>query len=139
MASIIFNKCLDAAARAIIDFDTDTFYVLLLDNTFTPDKDTQEFRDDVNGDEVVGTGYTAGGVAATVTVTRDDVNNRIDIELGAASWPTSTITARYAVYYKHRGGAASADEVVAAIDFGSDIVSTAGTFALSASILRYQN
>ena len=139
MASIIFNKALDANAKGAIDFDTDTFYCLLVDNTFTPNKDTQEFRDDVNGDEVTGTGYTADGEAATVTVTRDDVNNRIDIELGAVSWPTSTITAAGAIYYKHRGGASSADEVVAFIDFGGDVSSTAGTFALSASIVRLQN
>lgn len=139
MASVIFNKALDAMARGGIDFDTDTFYCMLLDNSFTPNQDTQEFRDDVEGDEVSGTGYTAGGTAAAVSVTRDDANNRINIELGAVSWPTSTVTARYGVYYKRRGGASSADEVVAAIDFGGDITSTAGTFALSASTLRIQN
>jgi hypothetical protein len=139
MASVIFNKALDALAKGAIDFDTDTFYCLLVDNTYTPDKDAHEFRDDVTADEVSGTGYTTDGDSVTVSVTRDDANDRIDISLGAASWTTATITARGAVYYKYRGGASSADELVAYIDFGGDVSSTAGTFALSASTLRIQN
>jgi hypothetical protein len=76
---------------------------------------------------------------ATVTVTKDTVNDRVDISLGAESWTTASITARGAVYYKRRGGLSSADELVAYIDFGGDITSTLGTFALTASTLRIQN
>lgn len=138
MSSLIYNKALDAMAKGGIDFDTDTFYAMLVTGSYTPNKDTDEFRDDVTN-EVVGTGYVADGTVAAVTVNRDDSNDRIDIALGAVSWPTSTITARGAVYYKHRGGASSADELVAYIDFGGNVSSTAGTFALSASTLRLQN
>lgn len=138
MASLIYNSCLDDVCRALVDLDSDTFKVMLVTSTYTPDKDTHTKRSDVTN-EVVGTGYTAGGAAATVTVTKDTANDRIDTSLGAASWSTSTITARGAVYYKSRGGAASADELVAYIDFGSNIVSTAGTFSLTASTLRIQN
>jgi len=138
MASLIFNSCLDDAFRAIIDFDTDTFKVLLTTSSYAADKDTHTKRSDVTN-EVVGAGYTTGGAAATVTVTKDTANDRIDVSLGAASWSVATITARYAVYYKSRGGASSADELVAVIDFGSDITSTAGTFSLTASTLRIQN
>jgi hypothetical protein len=55
-----------------------------------------------------------------VTVTKDTVNDRVDVGLGGTTWPTSTITARYAAYYKARGGASSADELVALIDFGAN-------------------
>lgn len=138
MASLIYNSCLDDLAKGNIDFDTDTFYAMLVTSSYTPDKDTHLKRSSVTN-EVTGTGYTAKGTAATVTVTKDTANDRIDISLGAVSWPTSTITARGAVYYKYRGGADTADELVAYIDFGGDVSSTAGTFALSASTLRLQN
>lgn len=138
MASLIFNSGLDDAFRAIIDFDSDTFKVLLCTSAYAANKDTHTKRSDVTN-EVVGTGYTAGGAAATVTVTKDTGNDRIDVSLGSASWASATITARFAVYYKSRGGAASADELVAVIDFGSDVVSTNGTFSLTASTLRIQN
>jgi hypothetical protein len=138
MASLIFNRALEQWARGTIDFDTDTFKVLLTTSTYTENKDTHDFRDDVTN-EVVGSGYTAGGNTCTVTVTIDTVNDRVDISLGGTTWPTSTITARKAVYYKSRGGAASADEVIAVNDFGSDVISTGGTFTLNASTLRIQN
>lgn len=138
MASIIYNSFLDDVFRGNIDCDTDTFYVLLVTSSYTEDKDTHDKRDDVTN-EVSGTGYTAGGVAATVTVTKDTANDRIDISLGSASWASSTITARKAVYYKRRGGAASADELVAVNDFGSDVITSSGTFTLNASTVRIQN
>lgn len=138
MASIIYNKALDAMARGQVDFDTDTFKVMLVTSSYAENKDTHEFRDDVTN-EVSGTGYTAGGETVTVTVTRDDANDRVDISLGAVGWTGSTITARKAVYYKSRGGAASADEVIAVNDFGSDVTSTGGPFDLPASTLRIQN
>lgn len=138
MASLIYNSCLDDALRAIIDFDDDDFAVMLCTSAYAANKDTHTKRSDVTN-EVVGASYDEGGLAATVTVTKDIANDRIDIELGAASWPAATITAAYAVYYKSRGGAASADELIAVIDFGGNIVSTNGTFSLTASTLRIQN
>lgn len=138
MASLIFNSALDDAFRAIVDFDSDTFKCLLVTSSYTPNKDTHTKRSDVTN-EVSGTGYSAGGAAATFSVTKDTSNDRIDVSLGAVSWSSSTITAAGAVYYKSRGGASSADELVAYIDFGGNIVSTNGTFSLTASTLRLQN
>lgn len=138
MASLIFNSALYDALTGAIDFDTDSFKCMLVTSSYAPNKDTHTKRSDVTN-EVSGTGYSGGGTAATVGVNNDTANDRQDVSLGAVSWPASTITARAAVYYKSRGGAASADELVAYIDFGGDITSTAGTFALSASTLRIQN
>lgn len=138
MASLIFNRGLELWARGGIDFDTDTFKVMLTTSAYTEDKDAHDFLNDVTN-EVVGTGYTAGGATATVTVAIDTVNDRINMTLGAASWTTSTITARKAVYYKSRGGASTADELIAVVDFGADVISTGGTFDLTASTYRIQN
>lgn len=138
MASLIYNSALDDMARGNIDFDTDAFKCMLVTSAYVPDKDAHLKRSSVTN-EVVGAGYSAGGAAATVTVTKDTVNDRIDISLGGISLPSATITARGAVYYKSRGGAATADELVAYIDFGADITSTNGTWSLTASTLRIQN
>lgn len=139
MASLIFNPVLNAWAKGNIDFDSDTFKVMLVTSSYAPNKDTHDFRDDVTN-EVVGTGYVAGGAAAVVTVGAvDTTNDREEITLGGASWPTSTITAAGAVYYKSRGGLASADEIIAYIDFGGNVSSSGGTFTLTDSTLRLQN
>lgn len=139
MASFVFNSALRDEAVGNIDYDTDTFKVMLLTSAATPNKDTWAKRSDVTN-EVTGAGYTAGGAAATVTVGAvDTANDRVEITLGGAAWPASTITARYAVYYKSRGGVASADELIAVNDFGSDVTSTNGTFTLNASTYRKNN
>ena len=138
MASLIYNSCVDYVCKGSIDFDTDTFKMMLVTSSYTPSK-SHDFRDDVTN-EVTGTGYTAGGNAATPTVTKDNVNNRVDISWSITSWTSSTITARAGVIYKSRGGASSADELIGYVDFGSDVSSSSGTFSVTiTSPLRFQN
>lgn len=138
MASLIYNSCIDDMARGAIDFDTDSFKVMLVTSTYTPNKDTHDKRDDVTN-EVSGTGYTAGGVASVCTVTKDTANDKVTLSFAAVSWATATITARGAVYYKSRGGASSADELVAYVDFNGDVSSTGATFSLGSSTITLQN
>jgi len=139
MASLIFNSALNDAVRGAIDFDTDSFKVMLVTSAYTPNKDTHTKRSDVTN-EVSGTGYTTGGVAVTASVTNDTANDRIDISFSDPSWASSTITARAAVIYKSRGGASSADELIGYADFGSDVTSTSGTFSVTfTSPFRIQN
>jgi len=138
MASLVYNSCIDDMARNAIDFDTDTFKVMLVTSSYTPDKDAHLKRSSVTN-EVTGTGYTAGGISAPVTVTKDTANDKVTIQFAAVNWTSSTITARGAVYYKSRSGLASADELVAYSDFNSNITTSNGTFSLAASTLTLQN
>jgi hypothetical protein len=138
MASLIYNSFWDDVIRGLIDVDAVTVRVMLTTSAYTENKDTHAKRSDVTN-EVSGAGYTGGGATAAVTVTKDTANDRVDIALGQVSWPASTITARKAVYYVSRGGAASADELIAVNDFGSDVVSSGGTFTLDASTIHLQN
>jgi hypothetical protein len=138
MASLIYTSALEDAVNGDIDYGADTFKCAFVTSAYTPDKDTHTKRSDVTNEVAASGSYVAGGLAATVTVTKDLANDRIDISLGAVSATTATITARGAVYYKAVGSAAT-DRLVAYIDFGSDVTSTAGTFSLTASTLRIQN
>jgi hypothetical protein len=138
LASLIFNSALEDEAEGRIDFDTDTFKVMLVTSSYAPNKDTHTKRSDVT-DEVSGTGYAAGGEIVVVTGLIDLANDRFDISLGGGSWAAATFTARGAVYYKSRGGAASADELIAYNDFGSDKGVVGGTLTLAASTFRKTN
>ena len=138
MASLIYNSAIDDMARGAIDFDTDTFKAMLVTSSYAPNKDTDLKRSAVTN-EVSGTGYTAGGVASVCTVTKDTANDKVTLQFAEVSWAASTITARALVIYKSRGGASSADELVAYNDFGSDVSSTAGTFSVAASTITLQN
>ena len=132
MASLLYNSFVDDLARGAIDADADTFKVMLVTSTYAPNKDTHTKLSDVTN-EVTGTGYTAGGTASAATVTKNTATDQVTIAFASVNWPTSTITARAAVIYKSRGGASSADELVAYVDFLSDITSTADTFTVTFS------
>ena len=138
MPSLIYNSFLEDLARGAIDADTDTFYVMLTTSGYAENKDSHTKRSDITN-EVAGAGYSAGGIPVAVTVSKDTATDQVEITLGAVSWPSSTITARKAVYHKRRGGAATADELLAVNDFSSDITSTGATFSLAASKIRFQN
>lgn len=138
MASLVYNSALDEAVTGSIDFDTDTFKIMLVTSSYTPNKDTHTVRTDVTN-EVSGTGYTSGGNTTAVTVTKDTANDRIDIAFGNVSWASSTITAAAGVIYKSTGTAGT-DLLVAYLDFGGNVSSTSGTFQVTVtSPLRLQN
>jgi hypothetical protein len=83
--------------------------------------------------EVAGTGYTAGGAPVVLTVTREDANNRVKIDVGAVTWANASLTARACVVYKARGGAASADELIFYGDFLADKTASGGDFTANAT------
>jgi hypothetical protein len=138
MASLIYNSAVDDLARGAIDFDTDTFKTLLVTSSYTPNKDTHDKRDDVTNEVAATGGYTAGGETSACTVTKDTANDKVTLSFAAVSWGSSTITAAGAVIYKSTG-TASADPLVAYIDFGGDVSSNGGTFSVGASTITLQN
>lgn len=137
MASLIYNSANYDEAVGALDYDTNTFKAMLVTSSYTPDQDAHLKRSDITN-EVSGTGYTAGGVTSAVTVTKDTTNNKTTIQFAAVSWPSSTISARGCVYYRSRGGASTADELVAYNDFGSTVTSNNSTFTVGASVITKQ-
>jgi len=139
MASLVYNSCIRDTVTGQIDFDTDTFYMMLVTSSYTPDQDTHLDRADVTN-EVTGTNYTSAGQAVTVTVgSVDTANDRVDISFADVTWSSSTITAAAAVVYKYTGTAAD-DLLVAYLDFGGDVSSTSGDFTVSTTTpLRFAN
>ena len=138
MASLVYNHAVHQALTGGLDFDTDTFYMMLVTSSYTADKDGHEDRADVTN-EVTGTGYTAAGQAVTVTVTDDNTNNRVDIDFDDVTWDPSTITAAGAVVYKYTGTAAN-DTLVAFLDFGGNVSSNSGAFTVdTTSPIRFSN
>lgn len=135
MADVTFLSSIEDVLRGNIDFDTDVFYALLTLG-FTPVPNTHDRRDDVTG-EVTGTGYTAGGQVISVSISKNTTTGIVTVTFGAVSWASSTISADGMVIYKRRGGAASADELVAFNDFGSTIASSGAAFNVAACTLEF--
>lgn len=136
MASFVYNSVLTDLVNSDIDFGVDSFKMMLVTSSYTASKASHDKRNDVTN-EISGTGYTAGGNAVTCTLS-DDTNKKI-LTFGAVSWPSATFTTAGAVIYKARGGASSLDELVFYLDFNGDVISTGGTFSISASIINLTN
>ena len=77
--------------------------------------------------EVSGTGYTAGGIALSgFNVTTSGTTAILDFTTDPF-WENATITARGALIYN----SSKSNKAVYVLDFGSDIISTNGTFAIT--------
>lgn len=126
----ILNAAKKALLNGTLDFVNDTIKVALLTNAHTTDVDAQEFWVDILANEVVGTGYVAGGIAlASKTVTEDDVDNEGVFDAEDVSWPASSLTARYIALYKDTGDTATSP-IIAIMDLQSDQTSLANDFTI---------
>lgn len=118
------------AFRKEIDYLNDNIRVSLHTATYVPNQDTHVFYSSVTN-EVVGTGYTAGGAAlASKTLTYDAASNKIRFGAAMTQWPGSTITARWAVIRDATPALATAQPLLGYIDFGADLRSFGGAFML---------
>jgi hypothetical protein len=77
--------------------------------------------------EVVGTGYTAGGVTLTGVGISSTVDGVVYVTFNNAVWPNSSFTARCALMYNVTRGNAS----IAVIDFGADKTCANQTFTVT--------
>jgi hypothetical protein len=130
LPNVLYNATLVNLVNGSIDLDNDNISGMLVTAAYVPDRAVHAHRSDVTN-EVVGSGYTAKGMAlANKTVTQDNAGNRAVFNADDPVWTASTITARALVLYKNRGGAATADELIGYLDFGADTSSTNGSFTV---------
>lgn len=131
MASKAYGQFIGKALNKEIDWDSDSIKVMLVSSAYTPNQDTHDYLDDVVGNEVTGTGYTAGGQAlASKTLTYDAATNVIVLDAADVTWASSTITARYAVIYDDTPAGNSAKPLIAYLDMVSDQSSNNGNFVI---------
>lgn len=136
--SIIFDSFIADLSNGNVKV-TDTYYVMLVTSSYEPNKETHTKRSDITN-ETVGTGYTAGGKIVATALVVDTGDDRVEWTFSDVTWGVSTFTCRAAVIYKHRGGTASADELVSYLDFGGTKSVAGGTFLFHTNNnLRLQN
>lgn len=104
------------------DLDTDVIKIALYTSAATLSAATTAYT---TSDEVVGTGYTAGGNTLTgATVSLSGTTAFVDFS--DTTWSTATITARGALIYN----SSKSNKAIAVLDFGADKTSTAGDFTV---------
>lgn len=110
-----------------IDLDTDTFKVMLVASTYTPDADTHDEKADVTNELSTANGYTAGG-ASLASLTWNLASSTVTWDAADLVFTASggSLVARYAVIYDDT---ATGDPLVAYILLDStpaDVTVTTG-------------
>jgi hypothetical protein len=111
-----------------LDLDVASGYKLMLvTSSYTPAQSTHDFRDDIGANEASGgSGYTAGGFTlASLSVVQATLVANWDAADISQAITGGPFAFRYGVYYRARGGASSADELVGYVDFGAQSVTDA--------------
>ena len=105
---------------------TDVFKIALYTNAATLNQNTTAYT---TSGEVVGAGYTAGGLVLVVNVvpTTGGSGDVAYLSFADAVWNNVTITARGALIYKYNG---TTNPAVCVLDFGSNKSTTNGTFTV---------
>ena len=119
----------------VVKLNSDAFKVALTTSsfaaatTYTGTSANAQYSD-LSAVEVTGTGYTAGGQSTTTTLTANA--GVVTFNGTGVSWPSSTITAKYAVVYDNTS---TNKDIVGYMDLEttqpSGISSTNGTFTVN--------
>jgi hypothetical protein len=107
--------------NGVYNFTTDSFKIALYTGAASIGPDTAIYT---VANEVVATGYTAGGIALTVSVVPTSANNTAYISFTNVTW-NAALTASGALIYKSGG----TNPTVCVLDFGGQKTSTA-TFTI---------
>lgn len=133
-ASVAYDNMMNQLAgnAPAIDFVTG-FFKLMLVNGYNPNQGSDATRANVSN-ETTGTGYAAGGLAATVSTSLNSVSHTLSVSMANVLWSGSnSFSATGAVLYQSNGGAASGDPLVCYIDFGGTVTCLNGTFTVEAT------
>lgn len=104
-----------------------TFKIALYTSSASLDAATTNYT---TSNEVVGSGYTAGGIALT-NIDPTSSGTTAFIDFADASWSNATITAAGALIYNTTtDGGTGTTNAVAVISFGGDKTSTNGDFVV---------
>lgn len=125
--------------EGVHNFTTDTFKIALFTSAATLSAATTAYA---TTNEVVGTGYTAGGETLTVTGGSVSISGTTAfIDFADVTWTTASFTARGALIYN----SSKTNTAVAVLDFGADKTASAGDFVVtfptadaSSSIVRIE-
>ena len=123
--SAICNSFKQGLLEGKFDFSSTTsqvFKIALYTSAATLGSQTTAYS---TTNEVVGSGYTAGGLVLTIVVHPTLTNGVAYMNFANATWPITSIAARGALIYKADG---VTNPAIAALDFGQDTTTSGGAF-----------
>lgn len=129
MASFFYNKALADIMQGVINPDTDTLKLMLVNATYTPNQDDDVVStggaSDAESAEITATNYArgwggAGRKTVAITITENDTNNRVDWVLADQTWTTlggaANDTVEGAILIKEGGADDTTSRLIAYFD-----------------------
>jgi hypothetical protein len=123
------HATINAIINETLNLSAGNFWAMLLGTGYTPSP-SHSFRSNLSA-EVTGAGYTAGGVAAPLTITRNDALDEIIVRAEQIILTGCTVSPRYVAIYQKLGGAATADRVVMIVDWGAVYPATGAAYPIN--------
>lgn len=115
---------IDTAAQSL---EAETHKALMTTDTYAPDFDVHDFRNDVTN-EVTGTGYSSGGT--TITTTEITVGSPsagvLKYDHDDVQWASSTIANAMCLVGYFNVGTSATDQLIYLLDFVTAVSTTAG-------------
>lgn len=141
MASFVYNTAAKEMWDGTVDLLNDTIKVMLVDSTYSPDRDDDVVDagggSDAADAEISVSGYTGGYGGAgrktlgTKAITTDKTNDRAEFDAANSSWTAlgSGATIVGAIVIKEGPSADTASRLIAYLDF-TDTATNGGDFTL---------
>lgn len=124
MASGIYNRFKANLMNKEIDLEADSIKVMLLDDNHSFSA-ANNVIGDVSGNEISGSGYSAGGQAlSNKGVTQADTTK---FDADDTAWTSATFSAYHAVLYDDDIGT---DDLICSVDFSGEQAVVSGTFTI---------
>jgi hypothetical protein len=107
--------------------EAETHKALLVEDGYTPNYDTHDFRNDLTN-EVTGTAYTTGGVTITTTEITPATPSAgtLKYDHDDASWAASTIANAMALVGYFNVGSSATDALIYLLDFVTAVTTSNG-------------
>jgi hypothetical protein len=132
----VYGGAVEEINKGTLDLDTNTFRMVLVTSSYTPNQSTHTQWSSASANEVTaGGGYSTHGKLLTCTVGRSGLVVTFDCD--DQTWSASTITAKYAIIVKDadaNAALASTDTLVAYCDLetgGGSVSTTSGNFVIT--------
>lgn len=129
ITTALSNSFKEELLGGVHDLDSDTIKIALIsaNPSGTYGASVTNYSEvTTNGDEVTGTGYTAGGNTLTSPAISLDGSTAI-VDFADTTWSNATISADGCILYNDT----KAGRSIAVIDFGGTVTSTSGNFTVS--------
>jgi hypothetical protein len=136
---LVYGPALELLIEGGLDLDSNTWRMVLVTSSYTPNQSTDDAWSDISANEVAaGGGYSTHGKLLTVTSTRSGLVVTFDCD--DQSWTSSTITAKYAVIVRDadtNGALAGTDIPLCYVNLetgGGSVSTTSGTLAVNINV-----